>query len=414
MNPDSCKPDLSPFRRANATSELLSFRGSRYLERFVRRQVTHGDPSRVPLSVLRGMDEHPMVYLAERTITGVVRRPDLYYVRHPDPQVRAEVEEWLWPLLPSLLGSIARAYAYGAIPVVFNWGEEDLVADGRPLRGHVHYVSAHELWPGDVTVESRNDRLVALKSGEQRYLAERAALFVWDREFGGWRGKSARRRAWLDYCRSLLVELLHVRYLERSVDSPRVAYVPSGFVEVEGQQVDGFEHVNGLLTELRGSGSLALPNDRDAKGQREYEIDLLNVPDRQGVWERALNRYDAGILRAYLVPPRLGGLDDVGAAGARTSFPWRELRGCEAGAAGAVGAWCSVTSPPRTPAPSSRARTPSARAAARRRRAASRAPPCGTPARCPPTRPHRATWRARPRSARRRANRRRAAAPPIG
>ena len=318
MNPDSCKPDLSPFRRANAASELLSFRGSRYLERFVRRQVTHGDPSRVPLSVLRGMDEHPMVYLAERTITGVVRRPDLYYVRHPDAQVRAEVEEWLWPLLPSLLGSIARAYAYGAIPVVFNWGEEDLVADGRPLRGHVHYVSAHELWPGDVTVESRNDRLVALKSGEQRYLAERAALFVWDREFGGWRGKSARRRAWLDYCRSLLVELLHVRYLERSVDSPRVAYVPSGFVEVEGQQVDGFEHVNGLLTELRGSGSLALPNDRDAKGQREYEIDLLNVPDRQGVWERALNRYDAGILRAYLVPPRLGGLDDVGAAGART------------------------------------------------------------------------------------------------
>ena len=67
---------------------------------------------------------------------------------------------------------------------------------------------------------------------------------------------------------------LKAAYTERSVDSPRVAYVPSGFVEVEGQQVDGFEHVNGLLTELRGSGSLALPNDRDAKGQREYEIDL--------------------------------------------------------------------------------------------------------------------------------------------
>ncbi|HBP23440.1 MAG TPA: hypothetical protein DEA08_37390, partial [Planctomycetes bacterium] len=104
--------------------------------------------------------------------------------------------EWLWPLLPSVLGSVARAYAFGCVPVVFNWTSEDLAHEDQRWPNHVHYVSTHELWPDDVEVEREDDHLVALLHGERRYLADRAQVFVWDASFGSWRGQPARRRAW--------------------------------------------------------------------------------------------------------------------------------------------------------------------------------------------------------------------------
>ena len=316
------KCDFKGFKRANQLANLglgkLSASEGAFAAH-VRAQLKHGIPSRVPLAVLRSMDDHPMVYLAERTITGVLRRPDLYYVRHDDPGIKREVEEWLWPILPRVLSAVARAYAYGVIPVVFNWGEEDLhLGDHGLRRRHVHYVSAHEVWPGDVQIDSAGDELVALRYGKHRYSAERAAVFVWDREFGGWRGKAARRRAWTDYCRSLNVHLLQLRYLERSVDPPRVAYAPPGYFQAEGQEQEALGYVATLLTNLKGGGTAVFPSSRDDKNNLDYAVDLLGLPDRQAVWEQALNRYDAGILRAYLVPPRLGGLDDMAAGGART------------------------------------------------------------------------------------------------
>ena len=316
----SCSPDLRAFARARATHSPgigASCTSDRWL-RYVRQTTQYLDPNTVPIDVLKRMNDHPMVNLAERTVTGVLRRPDLYYVRHPDPEIKAEVEEWLWPLLPQILSSIARAYVYGAIPVVFNWCKEDLWADTQLLPGHVHYGSAHELCPSEVKIDTRNDELTAIRYGKRRYSAERATLFVWDREFGGWRGKSARRRAWTDYCRSHLVEALQLKYLERSVDPVRVARAPSAFVNAEGKEVEALDHLGRLSTDLQGGGSLSLPSERDDKGNYLYDLTHLEVADRQGVWDRALNRYDAGILRAYLVPPKLGGLEDVGAAGART------------------------------------------------------------------------------------------------
>jgi len=294
------------------------FRASSFLQQHAMTRLKHADPATVPLQMLKGMDQHAMVYLAERTVTGVLRRPDLYYVRHKDPAIKAEVEEWLWPLLPQLLGSIARAYAYGSIPVVFNWAQEDLWVGDRRFEDHVHYGSVHELWPGDVEIDARNDALTAIRYDKRRYSAERAALFVWDREFGGWQGKGARRRAWTDYCRSLSVELLQVRYLERSVDPIRFVRAPGGFVEIDGQEISSLNHLSGLTLQLEGGGSISLPSDRDERGNPLYDVSFLEAPERQGVWEKALNRYDAGILRAYLVPPRLGGLEDVGATGAKT------------------------------------------------------------------------------------------------
>lgn len=319
-------PDLAPFVRAHL-GLLGGGRLSGVLEGWA---MTHGaqhtDPRLVPLEALRAMGSHPVVYLAERTIGGIVRRPDLYYVRHTDKRIVRETEAWLWPLLPDLLAAAAHAFAYGSVPVVLDWGRRDLriqvpSEDGRvrsrrlPL--HTHYVAAHEVWPGDVEVEADRDALRALRHGGRRYAADRAHLFVWDREFGGFEGQGARRRAWRDFVTSLGVSVLQVQYLERSVDSPRVVWAPPGTQPVDGQDVPTTDYVATLLRALRGSGAVAFPSVRDGLGNRRYDLETLDVPDRGDVWDQAMNRYDGGILKAYLVPPSLTGVEDLAATGAR-------------------------------------------------------------------------------------------------
>ena len=320
--------DLAPFVRASQDLGLdASGVHSRILDAWVQSQVRQGaDPASVPLRALQSMGTHPVVYLAERTITGLIRRPNLYFVSHPEKRIVKETEEWLWPLLPAVLEVAARAFAYGSVPVIFNWGTRDLRIEvpryeggvrSRTLREHVHYVSAHEVWPGDAKVEVANDELLAVKVRGRSYSADRAHVFRWDAEFGSWAGQGARRRAWSDYVKSLAVSVLQSRYLERSVDSPRVAWAPPGTLKVDGAEVPGIRHVNQLLLALRGSGVVTFPSTRDANGQKRYELEVLDLPDRKDVWQQALNRYDAGVLKAYLVPPSLAGIEDLAAAGAR-------------------------------------------------------------------------------------------------
>ncbi|MCO5171146.1 MAG: hypothetical protein M9894_32990 [Planctomycetes bacterium] len=322
-------PDLAPFVRANLGA-LTGGLGpvSRALEGWVLGQTAKSmDPRLVPLSALRAMGSHPVVYLAERTITGIVRRPNLYFVRHADKRVVKETEEWLWPLLPDLLACAARAYVYGAIPVVLDWGRRDLRIEvpreqggvrNKRLPGHTHYVRAHEVWPGDAELEVDDEgALAALRVDGRRYAANRAHVFVWDREFGSWAGQGARRRAWQSYVESLGTRLLYALYLERSVDSPRLVYAPAGTTQIDGRDVQITEYMGQLSAALRGSGTLALPSVRDVNGHRRYELETLDIPDRKDVWQQALNYHDAGILMAYLVPPRLAGLDDLAATGAK-------------------------------------------------------------------------------------------------
>ena len=321
-------PDHAPFLRAGMS--VLALGGgtaSMALESWVSTQLGQAtDPHLVSLAALRAMGSHPMVYLAERTIGGILRRPDLYYVRHRERRLVRETEEWLWPVLPTLLAAAARAFSYGSVPVILDWGVADLRIEvprddgttrNKSLPGHVHFVAAHEVWPGDVELEVQDDELMAVRHGGQRYGADRAHVFRWDPEFGSWLGQAARRRAWRDFCMSLSTQVLQTRYFERSVDSPRVVWAPAGTQTIGGEETQILDHMTKLLVMLKGSGVVGLPSTRDANGNKRYELDTLDLPDRKDVWEQALNRYDGGVLKAFLVPPSLGGVEDLAATGAK-------------------------------------------------------------------------------------------------
>lgn len=295
----------------------------------VMAQLGYGlDPRKVPVSALQAMSTNAAVYLAERTISGIVRRPDLYSIKHDDPKIVAEVEAWLWPLLPALTAAAAHAFAYGTVVVIFDWERKTLRVKvpskggktrKKTLERHTHFADAFEPHPDDTTLDlNAQGKVERVKVADETYRPPRAHVWAWDPEFGPL-GQGAKRRAWRPYCEHLLVTVLRDKYLERSVDAPRVAYVPDGKVEVDGTTYTVSDYVNLLLADLRGSGQVSLPSVRDANGNKKYELDVLEIPDRKDTWEQALNRCECEMFIAYLVSPTLsGGMDGVGGAASKT------------------------------------------------------------------------------------------------
>lgn len=332
--------DLSAFRSGlggpglsgPATVPLSGPRASFLLgaEAHVVAQLGYGlDPRRVPVQALQLMSSNPAVYLAERIVTGVIRRPDLFSVRHDDPAYRAEVEAWMWPLLPRLASSAARAFAYGASAVVLDWGrkqllvrapqpDEDELAAGAvepapgtmvatpPRTVFVRVVEAHpDLTGVDLDVLGEQ---VAVRVGGQAVGIDRAHVWSWDAEFGELVGQGARRRAWRDYCEHLIVTLLRDKYLERSVDPVRKGRAPDGKTTVDGVTWEIPGYVAYLLDTARGSGQVVLPSKRDEHGEFIYDFELLEVSaDRAQVFSDALNKIEANLLLAYLVAATFAG-----------------------------------------------------------------------------------------------------------
>lgn len=333
-------PEAKPFVRRNPVSLTPGARTPIGLGRFSRTfeldalaQLGYGiDPRGVPVEALRTQMTNPAVYMAHRTMTGIIRRPNLYSLRGGTPRDRAVVYAWLWPLLPRLLGAGARGFAYGAVAQVLEWGRRTLRVEvegddeaGRKARKataveHTHFVRAYECHPDQTEAEpDETGDLARVWVSGQGYAAERSILWSWDPEFGEIVGQGALRRSWRSFCEHLILSALKDKYFERSVDAPRVSWSPAGSITHEGTVYTNQEYVGLLLEDLQGSGSANLPGARDAGGNKLYELDTLDIPDRADAWDIALNRLEADMTLAFLVASTLsGGLDDAGGAASRT------------------------------------------------------------------------------------------------
>jgi hypothetical protein len=325
---DTVKPDLKKFQRAGIVG-LRSDPGiSHHLTAWALQALTgdQSDPRFVHEQDLEFMGTHPSIYLAERITTGIIRRPDLFSVDHKSDDQVMKTEEWLWPLLPKLLNAFARAYAYGARGVIFDWGQEDLeiqIPTGdsgktrkKTFRAHNHYTSVHSIRRADFTVVANSDNLENITYFRQEFDPQRAYVLVWDPETeGDWIGQGARRRAWRDYLSLLIIDSLEANYLDRSVDPPRIAFVPAGSTtEGDDVAVDNAEYAIELMLALRGSGAIAFPSKTDAEGNKLWELDTLDIPDRESVFLQAIKRREQRLMISYLA--LLGG--DAAASAMKT------------------------------------------------------------------------------------------------
>lgn len=326
--------DLSKFKRTTLGGLAAAAYGrfSLSMEVHAIAQLGYGmDPRVVPVHALRLMNTHPAVYFARRTITGIIRRPDLFSVKHEDPRIVAEVEAWLWPLLGRLLSGAAAGFDYGSAACVLDWERSDLrfavpsstdptAKRAKTIARHTHFAKAHELNPEECSfLLDEQGEIIGLQTALGAFGADRVAPWIWDAEFGEVVGQGAKRRAWRAYCEYLILSVLRDKYLERSVDAPRIVFAPEGKVTVDGEEWDIPAYAAFLSDELRGSGSAGFPSITDDKGVRKYAVEPLVLPDRHQVWEESLNRCEADIFVAYLVAPTMsGGLDDVGGAASKT------------------------------------------------------------------------------------------------
>lgn len=319
-------PDLSEFTRASWGMGSLSASDVIALGTVGMGCRPETRPEHVPFDVIDAMLWHPVMKAAVSTITAPATDPELYYLRG-DKKACAEVDASLRPLLVTqrapLLDQIVRAYATGVAPIVLDYGVSNLsiqvdTRDGegtrnRNLPGHVHYVRSHELWPGECQLRVEHDRLLAVESGGQSYGGEdledpgriRAFLAIWDPQYGRWIGHGACRRAYKDWIEEGMARLWEIRYLERSVDLPRVGYAPEGDITIGGQKVSAIKLLRAQIMSLRNGSTITLPSTLAADNQPAWRFQTLDVPDRHQIFEYAINSRGARMFTAALCPSDL-------------------------------------------------------------------------------------------------------------
>ncbi len=322
-------PDLSEFERATWGLGSMSLTQVAQFAAFGMGVRQDMDPRLIPPEVLELLDYDTTFAIGNAAITAPALDPELYYVRGSDRDV-AETEAWLRPILPQLLACFVRAFSYGAIPVVLDWKVEplsfeipDAPKDPQPvalrrknLDGHAHYDFVHEIWPSDATPEVRNDRLLALLYGGKRYGGQdlddpseiRAFVATWDKAFGRLAGCGSRHRAFGPWWRKGTGELWNGRFLERSVDLPRVGYAPEGDVTVNGTKISATKILRAAVLSLRNGSALILPSTYSATGEPLWKVDVLKTTEGAAqAFDKSLDRNDVQILEASFVPR--GGVD---------------------------------------------------------------------------------------------------------
>lgn len=316
-------PDMAAFRRQAWDLNDLTGQGLLNIAMVGAGFGPYTSPSTVPWEVLDAMAYDPVIYFGEKTVTSVADDPGLYYVKHKDPGVAAEAQAWLDPIMRDVVRAILPAFTYGASPVVMDF-ERRAVAYSLDNEDHVSperilYSGAHSVWPGDVQLRVDPVTGTSLRSilhGRYAYeardtdrsgkpLARRAFLPIWDRQFGRWSGMGSRRRAYKAWFTADMVALWQGRYLERSVDVPRIGYAPKGEINVNGEDVPAMQVLVAALMSLKNGSACALPSELDVNGNKLWDVDLLNLPDRTGAWLSALGYWDIKKLEATLTPPGL-------------------------------------------------------------------------------------------------------------
>lgn len=286
-------------------------------------------PQDVPYELIESMRFDPWIYLGERMFAAPLQDPTLYFVKHPDPAIKAETEAWLRKLLPSLLREVTRAFALGCSPYVLDWEAADIafhVKRGdaarflRTRRAHQHFQErVHRIRGPEAQLEIQNDRLVSIHYGGGIYGADRAFASVWDDEACDWRGNGSRYRCWPAYYKGAVNSVLEGRWAERGVDPPRIGRAPNGMIKIDGEEIPATTLLTDALMALKGGDAAVLPSGFDPNtNQPLWAVDVMNLPDVSGVWRTIADSCSAEKLLGSLVPPSSAGVgESAGFAGAR-------------------------------------------------------------------------------------------------
>ncbi len=139
---------------------------------------------------------------------------------------------------------------------------------------------------------------------------ERVALWTHGKEdnFNRLTGFAMLNVAYSDWWDKSAIGLYANRYFETKGDPALIGRaLMDSLLDANGDKVDGFSFIGGILKLLKGGNGVVLPSERDEKGNYKYDVDFLKDDKRGDLFESYLKYKSGQILQGLLTPPRVGG-----------------------------------------------------------------------------------------------------------
>jgi hypothetical protein len=264
-------------------------------------------PGRVPVATKKRMRRDPQIALGLAAIKAPVlnvTREGGWWIEGRSEEIVGLVAELIRPLVRPLVRSCLNA-------VEFGHQAHEKVWELRRIAGRAAYAyrKLKDLEPGTFELfADEHGRYAGLKQPHLERPVPPAKTFVFtlEKEWGHLYGRGRLEAAYEPWYWSSVIYAFANRYFERKADPVVKAYGPSDVRRnaATGVEENNLDSLNDTLASLRGSGCVALPDERDEHGNRRWDVEYLMDDQRGEMFRSYLEHLDAKKLRALFVPER--------------------------------------------------------------------------------------------------------------
>lgn len=284
--------------------------------------VLQFDLSRLTLQDYRTMRTHYQINASMMILMFMMHNLD-WHIECSVPKIAEQIESNLRDVWTRLIRGISQAYWAGFSPCVLefdndpNSGYIELkkVKDLLPEDCHVNwkYVEGYAP-PGHTPPKFREFDGIKQFSNSWPVPAENSLWYPLLMENGDYWGRKLLKPSFPSWFFSQLIHLFANRYYERFGEPLPIGRAPfEDQVDLGGgDMVSGKNAIETILMNLRNRSVVALPSDRDANNQFEYDIEYLESQMRGADFERYLSRLDEEMALSVFTPVLLFRTADVG------------------------------------------------------------------------------------------------------
>ena len=282
------------------------------------------DLSKLTVQDYRAMRDHYQVQASLSVLTFMLHQLD-YTIVSDNKKIADFCQYAMDKIWTRLVRGMSQAFWAGYSPMVLQW-ENDV--EGR----RVELAKVKDLVPEECEVNWKEvDGYVP--PGQPRAVPPKIKVYdgikqwgypypipvensLWYpvlSENGDYYGRKLLRSAFQPYFFSLLLHLFANRYYERFGEPVPIGRAPyDAEVDVNGESIKGNVAMQQILSNIRNRSVVVLPDDRDDKGNFDYQVEYLESQMRGADFERYMTRLDEEISLALFTPLLVLRTADVG------------------------------------------------------------------------------------------------------
>lgn len=199
-----------------------------------------------------------------------------------------------------------ESLVYGNAPMFKEWTEEDgyfVIKNMTPLKPHYNIILKND--NDEFAGIEQRFYFVPGKVEVTQYTPDQLFMYVYDMKFNDYYGRSRLRGARMPYVvYKYILEMTNI-FMENFADPTKVAYAPPG----KGQPKDGVEKLNvEIMADMMkkmskgGAKDIALPSETDEKGERRWDLKLLESSRTGADYIEYLKYLEVKMLHGCMIP----------------------------------------------------------------------------------------------------------------